>query len=92
MSYDKSSIEDIMKISRIKGNDDCWCPAVQIIKDHEGDAIWVASLIYNIYARYLECIPDSEQNDFEEDIKEALNVAFEEGMNHIDVVTDDSAD
>ena len=88
MSYDLEKVEEIIHIYRILNQSKDWCPAVQIIQDHEGDAIWVAALMYNIYARYLETVPDSEQNLFETNVKDVLSVAFDHGMEYIDTIKD----
>lgn len=87
MSYDTSSVEEILQVLRIRGNDSKWCPAVRIVGDHEGDAVWVAALFYSIYSQYISSIPDSEQHQFEKDVKEALELVFDQGMNHLDVLT-----
>jgi len=86
MEYDESSVQKILSVSRIRGNGGDWCPAVQIVGDHDGDAVWVAALIYNIYARYLQTIPDCDQHKFEQDVKEILTFAFENGQEHLDVI------
>jgi len=86
MDYDTKSVEPILQIFRIKGKEGEWCPAVQITNDHEGDAIWVAALLYNVYARYLEVIPDANQNDFENNVKEILNMSFDSGMELIETI------
>jgi hypothetical protein len=82
--YDPDSLEKILEVYKIKGNDDEWCPAVKIISDHSGDAIWVAALMYNVYSRYLETIPDADQHQFEKDVRTTLSTLFEIGMEHID--------
>lgn len=86
MGYDSSSIEEILQVMRIRGKDGAWCPAVRIIGDHEGDAVWVAALFYSIYSQYISSIPDSEQHQFEKDVKEALELVFDQGMDHLDVI------
>lgn len=82
--YDPDSLEKILEIYRIRGKNEEWCPAVKIISDHSGDAVWTAALMYNIYARYLETIPDADQFQFEKEVKYTLNTLFEVGMEHID--------
>jgi hypothetical protein len=82
--YDHESLEKIVEVYRIKGKDGEWNPAVRIAADHNAGAIWVAALMYNVYSRYLETIDDSEQNEFESDVKETLKYLFKNGMEHIE--------
>ena len=82
--YDPDSLEKILEVYRIKGNKDEWCPAVKIVSDHSGDSVWVAALMYNVYSRYLETIPDADQHQFERNVRSALSTLFEVGMEHID--------
>jgi hypothetical protein len=82
--YDPDSLEKILDVYRIKGKDGEWCPAVKIIADHSGDSIWVAALMYNVYSRYLETIPDADQHQFERNVRSTLVTLFEVGMEHID--------
>lgn len=84
--YDWDSIEKVLDIYRIKGKDDEWCPAVRVAATHDGDPIWVASLLYNVYSRYLDSIPDSEQNKFESDTRKALDILFDIGIEHVEGV------
>lgn len=82
--YDPDSLEKILEIYRIRGKKDEWCPAVKICGDHSGDTIWVAALMYNVYSRYLETIPDADQHSFEKNVRSTLNTLFDVGMEHID--------
>lgn len=90
MNYDTSSAEAVIEIYRILNKHKDWCPGVKIIKDHEGDAVWVGALMYSIYSRYLETVPDSEQHEFESSVKEVLKVAFEHGMEYTDSLKDNN--
>lgn len=87
--YDPDSLEKILEIYRIQGKASEWCPAVKIISDHSGDSIWVAALMYNVYSRYLETIPDADQHEFERNVTSTLSTLFEVGMEHIDSMPHD---
>lgn len=90
MDYDTSGISKVMSVYQITSTkNDTVCPAVRIEKDHDGDAIWVAALLYNIYSRYLESIPDHEQLEFQKNVQDILTIAFETGMECLETIEDD---
>lgn len=82
--YDWDSIERVLDVYRIKGKEGEWCPAVRVATTHDGDAVWVAALMYNIYTRYLDTIPDADQNKFEADTRKALEILFDIGIEHVE--------
>jgi hypothetical protein len=89
MDYDTSNITKVMSVYQIKNNkNDTICPAVKIEKDHDGSAVWVAALLYNIYSRYLESIPDNNQLEFQKDVQDILTIAFETGMECLETLED----
>lgn len=87
MDYDTSNILKVLTVYQIKSNkNDTICPAVRVESDHDGNSVWVAALMYNIFSRYLESIPDSEQLEFQKEVQDILTIAFESGMECLDTI------
>lgn len=68
MSDDITESELIFKIFRVKNNDEEWSPALGDVKSHDITPLWTASLAYLILDRYLSCIDESKQNEFQEQV------------------------
>ena len=60
----KESLEILLSIGQIfSKKNESWLPFVKDEKSHDFDAIWVASLMYLIYDKYISSIDDDKQND-----------------------------
>jgi len=60
--------ELIFKIHRVKDDRDEWMPAIEDIKSHDITPVWAAGLAYVILDRYLSCIDESMQHDFQDQV------------------------
>lgn len=74
MSDDITESELIFKIFRVKNEEGVWSPALGDVKSHDITALWTASLAYLILDRYLSCIDESKQNEFQEEVLYWLNL------------------
>jgi hypothetical protein len=68
MSDDVTESELIFKIHRLKKSDETWIPAIEDVKSHDITPVWVAGLAYMIIDRYLNCVEESNQNKFHEEM------------------------
>lgn len=68
MNNDEVKSELILKIHRVWNKDGHWMPAVQDAVSHDIDAQWVAGLAYLIIDRYVNAIPESNQNEFHDEV------------------------
>lgn len=48
------------------------------MKSHSIDSAWVGGTLYSILAKYLDCIPDSAQNDFLKEVMDLFNDLMED--------------
>jgi hypothetical protein len=84
MSVDKKSLEVLLSIGQILSKkNETWLPFIKDEKSHNFDALWVASLMYLIYDKYISSIDDENQNDFSEEVLELFDFILENGMEHI---------
>jgi len=84
MSVDKNSLEVLLSIGQILSKkNETWLPFIKDEKSHNFDALWVASLMYLIYDKYISSIDDENQNDFSEEVLELFDFILENGMEHI---------
>jgi hypothetical protein len=84
MSVDKKSLEVLLSIGQILSKkNETWLPFIKDEKSHNFDALWVASLMYLIYDKYISSIDDENQNDFSEEVLEFFDFILENGMEHI---------
>ena len=84
MSVDKKSLEVLLSIGQILSKkNETWLPFIKDEKSHNFDALWVASLMYLIYDKYISSIDDENQNEFSEDVLELFDFILENGMEHI---------
>jgi hypothetical protein len=84
MSVDKESLEILLSIGQILSKkNETWLPFIKDEKSHNFDALWVASLMYLIYDKYISSIDDENQNDFSEEVLELFDFILENGMEHI---------
>jgi len=84
MSVDKKSLEILLSIGQILSKkNETWLPFIKDEKSHNFDALWVASLMYLIYDKYISSIDDENQNDFSEEVLELFDFILENGMEHI---------
>jgi len=60
--------ELLFKIHRIKNDDGEWMPAIQDVATHDVTPLWTAGVAYIILDRYLSCIDDSKQKQFNEEM------------------------
>jgi hypothetical protein len=84
MSVDKKSLEVLLSIGQILSKKNkTWLPFIKDEKSHNFDALWVASLMYLIYDKYISSIDDENQNNFSEEVLELFDFILENGMEHI---------
>jgi len=84
MSVDKNSLEVLLSIGQILSKkNETWLPFIKDEKSHNFDALWVASLMYLIYDKYISSIDDENQNEFSEEVLELFDFILENGMEHI---------
>ena len=84
MSVDKKSLEVLLSIGQILSKkNETWLPFIKDEKGHNFDALWVASLMYLIYDKYISSIDDENQNEFSEEVLELFDFILENGMEHI---------
>ena len=84
MSVDKKSLEVLLSIGQILSKkNETWLPFIKDEKSHDFDALWVASLMYLIYDKYISSIDDENQNEFSEEVLELFDFILENGMEHI---------
>jgi hypothetical protein len=84
MSVDKESLEILLSIGQILSKkNETWLPFIKDEKSHNFDALWVASLMYLIYDKYISSIDDENQNNFSEEVLELFDFILENGMEHI---------
>lgn len=84
---EENEIEDIVRVVRFKKSaDDDWSPGMKIIEPHQFDHIWVAGMMFNILAIYVNLLEDSEQNEFIKKTTDSLDVILGCGFSHITVV------
>jgi len=84
MSVDKKSLEVLLSIGQILSKkNETWLPFIKDEKSHNFDALWVASLMYLIYDKYISSIDDENQNNFSEEVLELFDFILENGMEHI---------
>jgi hypothetical protein len=84
MSVDKNSLEVLLSIGQILSKkNETWLPFIKDEKSHNFDALWVASLMYLIYDKYISSIDDENQNNFSEEVLELFDFILENGMEHI---------
>jgi hypothetical protein len=84
MSVDKESLEILLSIGQIfSKKNESWLPFIKDEKSHDFDALWVASLMYLIYDKYISSIDDDKQNEFSEEVLELFDFILENGMEHI---------
>ena len=84
MSVDKKSLEVLLSIGQILSKkNETWLPFIKDEKSHNFDALWVASLMYIIYDKYISSIDDENQNEFSEEVLELFDFILENGMEHI---------
>jgi hypothetical protein len=83
MSVDKKSLEVLLSIGQIfSKKNETWLPFIKDEKSHNFDALWVASLMYLIYDKYISSIDDENQNEFSEEVLELFNFIIENGIEH----------
>ena len=84
MSVDKKSLEVLLSIGQILSKkNETWLPFIKDEKSHDFDALWVASLMYLIYDKYISSIDDENQNEFSKEVLELFDFILENGMEHI---------
>jgi hypothetical protein len=63
------SLEPVLAIHRIfSKKSQTWIPALKDIADHEVSAPWAAAVLYMIYDRYMSCVPDEHQLEFQRNV------------------------
>ena len=88
MQYQLNQKEHLFNIYRIKAEEsDGWNPGVEDVADHEIDPVWVASVLYTVYTRYIDSIPEENQIEFEQKTKSVLSHLFENGHNFTDKIS-----
>jgi hypothetical protein len=60
--------ELLFKVHRVKNKTGDWIPAIQDITSHDITPIWAAGVAYIILDRYLSCVDDSKQKEFQEEM------------------------
>ena len=75
-----SESELIFKIHRIKNANGDWMPAIQDIKEHEVTPVWAAGMAYVILDRYLNCIDEHLQIQFQEQMIYWLTVMLKDNQ------------
>lgn len=84
MSVDKESLEILLSIGQIfSKKNESWLPFIKDEKSHDFNAIWVASLMYLIYDKYISSIDDEKQNNFSDEVLDFFEIIKENGMEHI---------
>jgi hypothetical protein len=77
---DPSSLEELMVINRVfSKKSETWIPALLDKKSHEIDVLWVAAVLYMVYDRYLSCIPDQSQIEFQDSVIKVFAKMLKEG-------------
>jgi len=86
-------IEEIIKIVRIYSEkNQMWLPAIKDIQTHDMDPMWVASILYLIYDRYLACIDDDKQLWFSKSILNIFAMMRKDGHSYLIKATDPDLD
>lgn len=84
MSVDKESLEILLSIGQIfSKKNESWLPFLKDEKAHNFDALWVASLMYLIYDKYLYSIDDDKQNNFSDEVLDLFEIIKENGMEYV---------
>jgi len=65
--------ELILKIHRIENEKGEWMPAIEDVKSHDIDPMWVAGVAFLLIDRYVNAIEESEQNNFYEKVMDWFN-------------------
>ena len=88
MNNNFSESELILKIHRLKKDDETWVPAIEDVKSHDISPVWAAGLAYLIIDRYLTCVEDSEQEKFSDEVIHWLTNMLKEnkGSEYIDKI------
>jgi hypothetical protein len=84
-----SDKECLFKIHRVKNENGAWCPAIEDIAGHDVDPTWIAGVLYALFSRYLENIPDSKQLEYENQVKVLFDYMTDNGHGYIERLTDD---
>jgi hypothetical protein len=73
--------ELLFEVYRVKNNitDEHWNPAIFDKGTHDITPLWVAGVLYAVYSRYIECLPDSEQLEYQHAVKSMFNFFIENG-------------
>lgn len=86
MAYQLDNKIHIFNIYRIKNEEGKWCPGIEDVQDHEITPAWVASVMYNMYSRYIDSIPEESQIDFDNEVKKYFKLLMESGENFVDKI------
>lgn len=64
---DESSLEELIILGRVfSDKTKTWLPALKDIQSHDINPAWVAGVMYLFFDRYISCISDKDQLDFEQ--------------------------
>lgn len=76
--------ETLFEILRVfsKENQE-WIPAIRDHINHEVSPVWVASVLYLIYDRYMSCVPDDQQQEFGDVTQKIFKKILEIGHEYV---------
>lgn len=86
--------ELLFEIYRVRNNesDEYWNPAILDVNSHDVSPLWISGVLFAIYSRYMESIPDNEQLEYEESIKTMFKYFVENGHGVVERVKEDGTE
>jgi len=81
---DKDTIEELLVLARVfSKKSNTWIPAIIDQQSHDIDPLWVSAVIYMILDRYISCVPDNLQIEFQEMTMKFFNEMLESGSEFV---------
>lgn len=78
--FNQESIEEIFTVYRIfSEKSQNWSPAIKDKASHEISPVWVAGVLYMIMDRYISCVSDESQIEFQEQAFSLFEKMIKEG-------------
>lgn len=75
----------LFKIYRFKNEDDeNWNIAVEDCTSHDVDPIFAAGVAYALFARYLDSVDESIQNEFQQEMIDWFSLMVDNGMDYVE--------
>lgn len=89
MSFSNNNERDlILKIYKVKNDNGSWCPAIEDIATHDIDPLWIAGVMYCVFSRYIDCVDESSQLEFQETSLNFFKYMVENGEKYIERITE----